>query len=108
MSDGNESQSPTETQVIVEKKTARDVSEWQVIQSDRAALMHEANVLVNHMIYKQVTPLLISGVGTMQELSGQEEATYKEALKFLQRQFFAGHTEAHRELTKTEREERND
>lgn len=87
-----------------EKSSSKQVSEWQVIQSDRVSLMHEANTLVNHLIYKQIAPTIMSGIGSLQELSTQEEATYNEALKFLQRQFFAGHVETEKHLTKAETE----
>ena len=78
---------------IPKKTVAKQVREYEVVESDRIPLVEAANAFVAHIVTKQVLPVLASGpIAVELPMSDQESKTYDSALRFLQRQFEQGYS----------------
>lgn len=70
----------------------KTVRENEIIHSDRIQLVQQANCFIEEMVNKTTLPKIGSGYAPEIELSEHEEATYRSALKFLERQFTQGYS----------------
>ena len=78
---------------IPKKTVAKQVREYEVVESDRIDLVEAANVFVGHIVTKQIMPVLASGAIAVEiPMSDQETKTFDSALRFLQRQFEQGYS----------------
>ena len=95
--------SPGPTLRPVTKHSSEAKRTFSQLQSDRIALLDQANSFVRMMVDKQVLPIALSGISAIEvPMTGQELATYQAALAFLERQFAAGHKDAEVVLTGSE------
>lgn len=82
------------TQAEVSRTQKRQLRENEVVRSDRIELIQCANDFVEHMVTKQVLPIIASSVPRDVEMCEDETAAYKSALHFLKRQFDQGYSDA--------------
>lgn len=88
----------------IASKTVKHTQRWEVVQSDRIALINQAVTVVGQFTSREEAAIS-SSIPSVIELTTAELQCYEAALAFLQREFQAGPSSLERELANNDREQ---